>query len=131
MTLAPPTKRPQSEPTIALINVVFLMLIFFMIAGTLAPSIDDEVKLIETAELDGRAPPDVAVIRADGTMLLRGNPITPAELVAASEAGDDEIELRVIADRDLPATALMSYVGDLRAAGANGVWIITDRGLNQ
>ena len=30
-------KVNRREPTIALINVVFLMLVFFMVAGTIAP----------------------------------------------------------------------------------------------
>ncbi|HBR39356.1 MAG TPA: biopolymer transporter ExbD, partial [Sulfitobacter pontiacus] len=35
--------KPQREPTIALINIVFLMLVFFMVAGTLAQPLDPDL----------------------------------------------------------------------------------------
>ena len=52
MKIAPSLARPK-EPTIALINVVFLMLVFFMIAGTLAPPLDPDLSLIKAEDLDG------------------------------------------------------------------------------
>lgn len=52
-----PRQRSKREPTIALINIVFLMLVFFMVAGTLAQPLDPELKLVKTEELDGIAPP--------------------------------------------------------------------------
>ena len=41
-------RRPKTErePTIALINIVFLMLIFFLVAGTLAQPLDSALKLV-------------------------------------------------------------------------------------
>ncbi|HBT01217.1 MAG TPA: biopolymer transporter ExbD, partial [Citreicella sp.] len=33
-------QKTEREPTIALINIVFLMLIFFLVAGTLAQPLD-------------------------------------------------------------------------------------------
>ena len=40
--------KPQREPTIALINIVFLMLVFFMVAGTLSQPLDSDLNLVET-----------------------------------------------------------------------------------
>jgi biopolymer transport protein ExbD len=45
------TARQGREPTIALINIVFLMLIFFLVAGTLAAPLDKELKLVSTARI--------------------------------------------------------------------------------
>jgi len=122
--------RPKSrrEPTIALINIVFLMLVFFMVAGTLAQPMDSGLSLIRTADLDGRAPPDALVIRADGTLLYRGIEITSAAYVPLR--GDDiAAELRLVPDRDLPAADLVRIARDLRSAGAGRVIIVTERGL--
>ena len=58
--ISPPAKKP--EPAIALINIVFLMLIFFLIAGTLAPPLDKDLTLVRTAGLEGREPPDALVL---------------------------------------------------------------------
>jgi biopolymer transport protein ExbD len=129
MALSRPVRRAQSEPTIALINIVFLMLVFFMIAGALAPTLDGEINLISTDELEGRAPPDTTVMREDGTLILRGQVVTPEQAVAASEAGQYGLDVRLVADRNVPAKILMERVAELRAARATSVWLVTERGL--
>ncbi|SMX30862.1 ExbD/TolR family protein [Octadecabacter ascidiaceicola] len=131
MPLTKPSRRTQSEPTIALINIVFLMLVFFMIAGALAPTLDEDIRLISTAELEGRAPPDTTVLRADGTLFLRGEVVTVQQAVEASMLGPNGADLRLVADREVPAKTLMSRVAELRGAGAESVWLVTERGLEQ
>jgi biopolymer transport protein ExbD len=131
MALTKCSRRAQSEPTIALINIVFLMLIFFMIAGALAPTLDGDISLIDTAELDRRAPPDTTVLRADGTMFLRGEEVTAEQAVEASLLGSNGPDVRLVADRAVPAKTLMSRVAELRGAGANSVWLVTERGLEK
>ena len=78
-----PMRRRKSkshrEPTIALINVVFLMLVFFMVAGSLAPSMDPSVRLVEASDLEASPPPDALVIRADGSLSFRGAELTSPE----------------------------------------------------
>ena len=71
----------KREPTIALINIVFLMLVFFMVAGTLAQPLDGDLDLVRTADLEGRAPPDTLVVHADGRLSYRGE--TQASATAA------------------------------------------------
>lgn len=131
MALTKSSRRAQSEPTIALINIVFLMLIFFMIAGALAPTLDDDISLIETAQLDGRAPPNTTVLRADGTLFLRGAEVSAEQAVEASLTGPNGVDVRLVADRAVPAKTLMSRVAELREAGADSVWLVTERGLDQ
>jgi biopolymer transport protein ExbD len=121
--LSRPRPRPKAEPTIALINVVFLMLTFFLIAGTLAPQLDPRVTLPRTAELAAAPPPDGLVVLSDGTTLLDGRPATPADAVAAAP------RVRVVPDRNLPAADLVRLARELRAAGAEEVVIVAERGL--
>ena len=54
-------RRKKGEPTIALINIVFLMLIFFLVAGTLAQPLDGDLELVATSDLEGREPPEALV----------------------------------------------------------------------
>ena len=68
----------RREPTIALINIVFLMLIFFLIAGTLVTPLEADLKLVNTSELEGTAPPDALVLNAAGQLSFRGEVITPS-----------------------------------------------------
>jgi len=115
---------------IALINIVFLMLVFFLVAAAIAPTLDRSVDLVEAARIEGRAPPDAAVIRADGTMIYRGAEITSESYLAARLSEDrGTVALRLVPDRALPARDLVGIAANLRAAGAEEVWIVTERGL--
>ena len=120
----------KREPTIALINIVFLMLVFFMVAGTLAQPIDSELRLVRTADLEGRPPPDALVIRADGTMSYRGDPVTKAADYMQGIGGASSPDIRLVPDRDLPASQLVRIARELRALGAGRIMIVTERGLD-
>lgn len=119
----------DKEPTIALINIVFLMLIFFMIAGTLAPPLDKSVSLIKAEDLDPRDPPDTLVIHADGTLYLRGFEVTSIGAYMERLSDDDRSVVRIVPDRDLPAKTLMSHVSQMRAEGAERVLLVSERSL--
>ncbi|MCB1340739.1 MAG: biopolymer transporter ExbD [Pseudooceanicola sp.] len=122
----PAPRRPR-EPTIALINVVFLMLVFFMVAGTLAPSQEKGLQLVETAQLEGRAPPDALVIGADGQMRYRGAELTSASALLDRPDSRALDVVRLMPDRDLPAADLVRIGAELRAAGVERVVISTLR----
>jgi len=125
--LAPRTA--QREPTIALINIVFLMLVFFMVAGTMAQPLDRSLDLARTADLEGRAPPDALVVHPDGRLVYRGADQLDAAayLERLPEAQRDVI--RLVPDRALPAADLVALTRDLRAAGAQRVILVTERAL--
>jgi biopolymer transport protein ExbD len=120
---------PRKEPTTALINIVFLMLVFFMIAGTLAPPLDRNLSLIRVSDLEGREPPDTLVIRADGSLWMRGVELTSVGAFMERLTDDDRTSVRVVPDRDLPAKILMKHVGEMRAEGAERVLLVSERGL--
>ncbi|MBZ8119760.1 biopolymer transporter ExbD [Roseovarius sp. LXJ103] len=121
--------RTKREPTIALINIVFLMLVFFMVAGTLSQPLDTDLRLISTSDLEGRAPPDALVIRPDGTLIYRGTEITSAASFLPRREDEPEPDVRLVPDRDLPAADLVRIARDLRRAGAGAVIIVTEREL--
>ncbi|GHF45880.1 ExbD/TolR family protein [Seohaeicola zhoushanensis] len=123
----PAPRRPR-EPTIALINVVFLMLVFFMVAGTLAPSQERGIDLVETADLEGRAPPDALVIMADGELRYRGSVLTSASAYLDRPDSRPRDVVRLMPDRALPAADLLRIGAELRAAGVERVVISTMRG---
>ncbi|MGR3805852.1 ExbD/TolR family protein [Marinibacterium profundimaris] len=128
MKIAPNLARPK-EPTIALINVVFLMLVFFMIAGTLAPPLDPDLSLIKAQDLDGRAPPDTLVIHEDGKLWLRGVELTSASAFMERLPDDDRSVVRIVPDRDLPAKDLIAISDELRSHGAERILLVSERGL--
>lgn len=118
-------RPPAREPTIALINIVFLMLVFFLVAGTVAQPVDPGVRLVRTDALDGAAPPDALVLHTDGRMTFRGTPVETPDTAFVAEDGT----ARLLPDRDLPAARLVEVAATLRAAGAERVLVVTERGL--
>ncbi|PTW61609.1 biopolymer transport protein ExbD [Breoghania corrubedonensis] len=128
MRMHEPMERARTDNTIALINVVFLMLIFFLFAGSVEPNDAHDVN-----------PPDVSVERAktdtggalvilsDGTMTLRGKTIAPDALVATLTAGGEEERaqpLRIVADKSLPASALNGILVSAREAGRERIVLV-------
>ena len=124
-----PAPRRRREPTIALINIVFLLLVFFMAAATLAPPLDGEVTLVRTADLEGRAPPDALVIRADGRLTFRGRAVPDAAGYMELRSQDAGETVRIVPDAALPAPELIRLGAALRGAGAGRVVMVTERGL--
>ncbi|WP_282077504.1 ExbD/TolR family protein [Epibacterium ulvae] len=122
-------KNSGKEPTIALINIVFLMLVFFMIAGTLAPPLDPDMKLVQTDQLNPQNPPDTLVIRADGSLWLRNIKLTSIAAYMERLSDEDRDTVRIVPDRALPAKQLMSHVGQMRREGANHVLLVTEKAL--
>ena len=122
-------QKSEREPTIALINIVFLMLIFFLVAGTLATPLDKDLKLVSTARLEGVAPSDALVVHADGRLTFRGVEMVSAEAFVAQLDDESRAKLRLVPDRDLPARDLVALGRELRGAGAEKVVIVTERGL--
>ena len=119
-------RTSKTEPTIALINIVFLMLIFFLVAGTLAQPLDRDLTLVETAQLDPTAPPDALILHADGRTTYRGAPVADAATFLTTQAVD---RIRIVPDRNVEAARLVALSRDLRAAGASSVVIVTEQAL--
>lgn len=122
-------KTTKREPTIALINVVFLMLIFFLIAGTVAAPISQDLTLVKTTDVAGAAPPDGLIIHADGSLEAGGTVVNDAATFIANLPEDARAEVRIIPDRDLPAADLLRIGATIQDAGAKTVIIATERAL--
>ena len=119
--------REKPEPTIALINVVFLMLIFFLVAGTIAQPLDRDLTLVRTADLDPASPPDALVIGPDGAMSFRGRPMADVAAYLAQEDRPTSDVIQIVPDRDLAATRLIEIGAALKNGGAQRVMIVTER----
>lgn len=123
LTQAP---RPRGEPTIALINIVFLMLIFFLIAGSLAPRPDGDVVLVSLAGITTEPPSDALVMLADGGLRHAGAGLSREDALVRFA---DAERVRLLPDRDAPAGALVALAQALRAAGVAELVIVTERGM--
>ena len=120
-------KRRQSskaEPTISLINIVFLILIFFMVAGTLS-SPSETVSFVQTEGLECCTSPDAVEINAAGAVFCESQKFSSvAALLDTRE--DDFSQIRLLPDRELPANDLLSVIGTLKDGGVERIVVVTE-----
>ena len=115
-----PFRRRTGEPVIALVNVVFLLLVFFLIAGTLTPPAAPD--LVTSEALAAAPPPDALVLHADGSLSHRAAPADPAGFVAATGP-----VARLMPAREADAARLVEVAAALRDAGAARVLVVGQR----
>ena len=108
--LPPPAPRRRNDFAMATVNIVLLLVLFFLIAGSMVQSGEDAVDLAETHELPlDRLPRPLLAVDADGAWALDGVAVAPDGLAAAL-GPVPPATLYVLADRDLPADALLALV---------------------
>lgn len=129
MRLKRPKPAGDSEANlIPLINVVFLLLIFFMLAGRLAPN--DQVALDpprSDSPQGARATSLVVLIDRAGRIRLNGELLDDTRLTEriAEILADGPLRIQIKADAALDALRLVALLEQLRAAGAEEVDLLT------
>ena len=125
MDLGPPPRRATAEPVVAMINVVFLLLCFFMMTATLvrpspfevAPPVSGSAEAPETPVLE--APLNVD---ADGRLAwngLEGDAALAALAEARAGAGPGAEPLEIRADAGLEGAKPAALVARLRELGVD------------
>ena len=124
--------RRQFETLIPLINVVFLLLIFFLLAGTMTPADNVAVKLpVGALDDTEREMPAMLLVEADGFVWIGERPIDAkiAEEPLKAYLADKGLErVAIKADAEAPAEALLLLMETLRKVGVQQVTIVTERG---
>jgi biopolymer transport protein ExbD len=122
MRFARPRARDRQEGIVPMINVVFLLLIFFMISSELTPAPPFEVTPPEAAADEASSADDTLYVDAAGQFAwrdLRGD----AALSALAAQRDAPVEIR--ADAAVPARAVAALLADLAALGVTDVRLAT------
>lgn len=129
MRFESPRPRNDEERILPLINVVFLLLIFFMLAGRLAASDPFEIAPPRSAsEGPAGARELLVLVGADGQLAVDGKVLDAAALKAAvaerlSGAADTRIRLK--ADGRAEATQVVVVMELLRHAGIERLKLLT------
>ncbi|WP_417452097.1 ExbD/TolR family protein [Kordiimonas sp.] len=118
-------RRSKMEPVISLINIVFLILIFFMVTGTLSPHRGGGLEFIQTTGLECCAEPDALYISRTGELSYLGEEITSVEEYLATQKGQLQTA-RLLPERALPAHQLLNIVKQLQLSGADQVIVLTE-----
>lgn len=125
--------RLREPPMVPMINIVFLLLLYFMLAGSLN---EQAVPLIPPTSISKDRPDSgLIVITAarDGSILIDGLRVTPDRLVATLTArvggNGSEARVQLAADEASPSIILHQVVDAAQAAGVGRVQLLTRPGL--
>jgi biopolymer transport protein ExbD len=127
ITLARRKRHPGSpdDKLIPMINVIFLLLLFFMIAGHIGGKLDEALQTPESAsELLRPAEVTEILLAADGQLSVGGRVLGARELRTELRAGAS-VSLR--ADARVRAAHLVPVLEALREAGIERVALVTLR----
>lgn len=124
-----PARKQPAENMIPLINIVFLILIFFLVASIVRPFSDRQIQLAESSETKGPgAGARMVVLRRGGEIYIGREQVGPAELrqqFAVWAADDPARGVTLVADRDMEAATLIEIVTQANSAGMQDVKLLT------
>ena len=124
MNFAAPPRRPRAESIVPMINVVFLLLIFFLMTAQIVPPAPFEVQPptgAVAAPSDGQL---ILYVSADGNAGFLSLSGDPAIVALIEEA--DEGPLTIRADAALPAATLANLLARLQGAGIKSIELLVE-----
>lgn len=122
MRIEVPRHRPASIRLTPLIDVVFILLVFFMLASSFLDwrSFDLALPAADAAPVDAEVEPVVVRIAADGSLRLDDERVAADALIdrVAALLADGDRPVRVRTADAAPVQATVDTLDRLRAAGA-------------
>lgn len=106
-----PLRKLRLDVSYAVVNIVLLLILFFLATGRLVNPVRPDISLAETSELPLDAlPSPILVVGQDGRWQLDGRELSPELLAAALNTLPQPVVLHVLINRDAPAGALVSVI---------------------
>ena len=129
MRLPQPRRRQAGEPVIPLINIVFLLLIFFMLAGTFTAPEPFAVDPPEARSGDAADDDEgVVLLGVDGALAFEGEELVGLDELESAVArrleAEPELRLRLKADGDAASHRLLDVMDRLRDAGTERLLLL-------
>lgn len=121
-----PRRRPRGESIIPMINVVFLLLIFFLLTAQISPSTPFPVTPPDSRSDLRTQAQDVLYVSATGELAWnesRGEDVWP--LIAART---DTLPVQIRADAATPAVSLAAHLKQLRQVTDAGAQLVVNKG---
>lgn len=136
MAFGKPRRRyvDEDQRILPLINVVFLLLIFFMVAGQLSktdPISIDPPQSDSDTELSDRV--TQVLIAADGHLVVDDADVTEPAIAAAVRAGIERLkrtEVHIKADGTVDAAEVIRIMQQVKDGGALTIKLLTTRRKN-
>lgn len=129
--LPPPVRRPAPDFSLATVNIVLLLVLFFLVAGTIVAVTEQGIELPETVDLPlADLPRPLIVLAADGSTAMDGEVLAmPAILDRLTQEGAAQVYL--LTARETPALRLLETLAVLEPAGiASSLVTLRNRALH-
>ncbi len=123
MDFGPAPKRPPRENIVPMINVVFLLLIFFLMSAQIAPPDPFEIVPPQATGAETPVPGDTLFVAADGSVSYAGETGDGAWAALAGHAPDTPLMIR--ADGGLQGSVLAAMLPRLAGLGLTDISLIT------
>lgn len=128
-------RKPKAEQQIdisPLIDMVFILLIFFMVSTTFVKDMKLDLERPGAASASRASTKAIRVyIDAGANVYLDGNPVRPWMLQSRIRdqlrAGGGQGSVLVIVDRSVPSEKLLEVVDQCRLGGASDVGVATEK----
>ena len=106
-----PRKGIQLDVSLAIVNIVLLLIFFFLATGQLLNPPSEGVELAETTDLPlDQLPQPILVVDASGGWQLDGEPVVPDLLSVALNNMPSPVTLHILISGDAPAGSLLDIV---------------------
>ena len=124
-------KEKDQENLIPLINIVFLILIFFLIATVIRPFSAKDLTLAKAVEDETfQKLPNTLVISKDGQLMVQGKPIvieTLSEVFGLTDYEGPAKTLNIIADQALPADQLLKIISKVDQKKLGNIKLVIEK----
>lgn len=109
----PPRRRHTSiDVSLAIVNIVLLLIFFFMVTGQITaepPSEEVDLPISSSLPLD-QLPRPLLMVTTEGQWLLDGTEVAPDLLGVALDALPQSVRLHLLLDRGAPADLLVAVL---------------------
>ena len=120
MDFSTPKKRQTGEPILPMINVVFLLLIFFLLSSQIAPRAPFAITPPKLEHGETLTPEAVLFMAADAQLYFSGAEGRDALAAVVAQAPELEV-LTLRADSEVSAREVAALISRLRDAGIKAV----------
>lgn len=135
MKLQSKVHEPDDTNMISLINIVFLILIFFLIASIIRPFSAKDIELVKSLSKDKYTRhAQTLVIDKTGNLIINGTPTDPQDLLTMlgkgmviPEGEQGEARLNIIADQSLPSGILLDHLKTIQSLKFASIKLVTER----
>lgn len=119
-------RTTQQENVIPMINIIFLLLLYFMIAGNLQPDYDVTPPVASNESEPPKQIPTVAVTR-DGSLRFENRPVTLDKLKVELTKFTGHERLKIHADAKVDALTISQIMKTASEAGVMQFVLVTQR----